>query len=143
MSVFDLISHEHGVLLDLLLWPEKHHDAPSAERLSWYTSVARAWHRHAEGEERWLYPRLEQIPESKLLARAALAEHEFIHKLFMELDSIPADDERWVPDFEDLRERIRLHVDEEEAVLFKKMRKVLSPGELSSIAHEASGTKAA
>jgi hemerythrin superfamily protein len=99
---------------------------------------------HAVIEEQILYPALrtrgEKFEDPVL---EALEEHHVAKWLLKELESLPAEAERFNAKVKVLIENVRTHVAEEERGLFPKMRKAFTPAELREMAQALTVAKKA
>ena len=87
---------------------------------------------HMAGEEKLLYPRLENNEETRVIALESYEEHDLSKKVMMDIDTHQAD---WMyAKVKVLSEAIDMHVKAEEDQLFKKAKKVLSDDDEQEIA---------
>jgi hemerythrin superfamily protein len=90
---------------------------------------------HAAIEEQVFYPTVrsqaEKLSDSVL---EALEEHHVVKWLLNELESLPADSERFDAKVHVLMESVRAHVEEEEEKLFPQVRRVFTATELKDMA---------
>lgn len=99
---------------------------------------------HAGIEETVFYPavrdRLAAADESMVLE--ALEEHHLVKLTLNELQSMSAQDERYVAKVTVLREVVDHHVEEEEGELFKRVRSEFSKAELADLGDELAAARA-
>src|SRR5690606_32483129 len=88
---------------------------------------------HANAEERELYAVLERYPESQAKAKESNTEHREIERLINEIDSVPFSSDEWLTKFEQLKDTVQHHVDEEESTLFDLAKSVLAKDELKAM----------
>jgi hemerythrin superfamily protein len=86
-------------------------------------AVCAALTEHAELEEEFFYPAL-RATDARDLAIEAEVEHDVAKQLILELGRMDAEEERYRPTLNVLREYVRHHVDEEEREIFKRAREV-------------------
>ena len=91
---------------------------------------------HAEAEEKFFYPRIEEPEVTRDLTLESYEEHKVVKRLLAELDTDAKNTEQWAAKLKVLRENVEHHVEEEEDELFKKARKVLSEEDAVEIAED-------
>jgi len=97
---------------------------------------------HADIEEQLVYPLLrERVPDHELDVLEALEEHHVAKTTLLELDKMSCDDERFEAKLTVLKEYVLHHVKEEETVLFPRLRKLLTKGELETLAEKLTEAK--
>ncbi len=100
-----------------------------------YSQIKTALSLHMAGEEKLLYPRLENNQESRQLTLESYEEHDVGKKIINDIDSSTSDDTK-LAKVKVLSEAIDMHVDEEENDLFKKAKRVLSDEDEHEIAKQ-------
>ena len=90
-----------------------------------YTQIKNALTLHLDGEEKFLYPRLENNAETRVLALESYEEHDLGRKIINDIDNTSDIDAKYAK-VKVLSEAINMHVKEEEDELFKKAKRVLS-----------------
>lgn len=100
-----------------------------------YSQIKTALQLHMAGEEKLLYPRLENNAETRVIALESFEEHELGKKLINDIDSSTDMDDKFAK-LKVLSEAINMHVKEEEDELFKKAKRVLNDEEERVIAHD-------
>ena len=89
---------------------------------------------HERREEKVLYPALKPHTAARDVVLEGYQEHHVADVLVRELHALPRDDERWGAKFKVLKENIEHHIEEEEGLMFRTARGVLSREELQAIA---------
>jgi hemerythrin-like domain-containing protein len=100
-----------------------------------YNQIKLALQLHMAGEEKFLYPRLENNAESRSIALESYEEHDVGKKIISDIDSTTDDDAKFAK-LKVLSEAIDMHVKEEEDELFKKAKRVLSDEDERMIARD-------
>jgi hemerythrin-like domain-containing protein len=100
-----------------------------------YTQIKTALILHLDGEEKFLYPRLENNAETRVLALESYEEHDLGRKIINDIDNSSDMDAKFAK-VKVLSEAIAMHVKEEEAELFKKAKRVLSDEDERMIASQ-------
>jgi hemerythrin-like domain-containing protein len=100
-----------------------------------YNQIKTALQLHMAGEEKLLYPRLENNAESKTITLESYEEHDVGRKIIQDIDDTSDTDAKFAK-IKVLSEVIDMHVEEEEDELFKKAKRVLSDEDERMIAKE-------
>ncbi len=100
-----------------------------------YTQIKTALTLHLAGEEKFLYPRLENNAETRVLALESYEEHDLGRKIINDIDNTSDMDAKYAK-VKVLSEAINMHVKEEEDELFKKAKRVLSDEDERMIASQ-------
>jgi iron-sulfur cluster repair protein YtfE (RIC family) len=131
MDVFTLLKQDHQQVSALMEQVEAT-DAP-AGRQQLFNQIKQALDVHAHIEETIFYPVLKQAAETREITLEAYDEHQDIKDLLTQLAGLPPDDEEWTDTFDELKQTIEHHVDEEENEMFVQARDVLSPQQLEDL----------
>lgn len=131
MDVFTLLKQDHQQVAALMEQVEAT-EAP-AQRQQLFNQIKQALDVHAHIEETIFYPVLKQAAETRDITLEAYDEHQDIKDLLTQLAGMPPDDEEWTDTFDELKQTIEHHVDEEENEMFVKARDVLSPQQLEDL----------
>jgi iron-sulfur cluster repair protein YtfE (RIC family) len=107
-----------------------------------YTQIKTALQLHMAGEEKLLYPRLENNQETRSLVLESYEEHDLGKKIINDIDNSTELDVKYAK-VKVLSEAIDMHVKEEENDLFKKAKRVLSDQDERSIAKDFMNEKMA
>jgi len=130
-NIYDILKQEHKDVKKLfkqIIDEERFND-------SVYMQIKNALQLHMSGEEKLLYPRLENSEETRQLTLESYEEHEVGKKVMNDIDNSSDNDTR-LAKVKVLSEAIDMHVEEEESDLFKKARKVLSSEDEHAIARQ-------
>jgi len=100
-----------------------------------YMQIKTALNLHMAGEEKLLYPHLENNPETRTLTLESYEEHDLGKKIIDDIDNSTDMDTKFAK-VKVLSEIVDMHVKEEEDELFKKSKKVLSDEEERKIAQQ-------
>jgi hemerythrin-like domain-containing protein len=100
-----------------------------------YNQIKMALQIHMAGEEKLLYPRLENNAESRTITLESYEEHDVGKKIINDIDNTSDMDAKFAK-LKVLSEAIDMHVKEEEDELFKKARRVLSDEDERTIAKD-------
>ncbi len=122
-NIYDLLKKEHKDVKKLfkqIVDSERYDDTV-------YMQIKKALQVHMAGEEKLLYPRLENEEETRNITLEAYEEHDVGKQIMNDIDmSNKSEDDRMLAKVKVLSETIDMHVKEEEDELFKKAKKVLS-----------------
>jgi len=91
---------------------------------------------HMEGEEKYLYPALEESEEAREHVLEAYEEHHVAKTVLEEAGNLDKDDERWDAKVKVLCELVDHHIEEEEGELFKIAKDVLDEDRRQEIARQ-------
>ncbi len=128
-TIYDLLKLEHKDVKKLfkkILDEERYQE-------NVYMQIKNALQVHMAGEEKLLYPRLENNEETRLITLESYEEHDVGKKVMNDIDN-STDDETRFAKVKVLSEAIDNHVEEEESELFKKAKRVLSSEDEHEIA---------
>ncbi|MFL6212122.1 MAG: hemerythrin domain-containing protein [Pyrinomonadaceae bacterium] len=131
MDVFTLLKQDHAQVAATIKQVEAT-DAPT-QRQQLFNQIKQALDVHAHIEETIFYPVLKQAAETREITLEAYDEHQDIKDLLAQLAGLPPDDEEWTDTFDELKQTIEHHVDEEENEMFVKARDVLSPQQIEDL----------
>ena len=102
-----------------------------SDREKKYSSLKENLMPHLIGEEKALYPRLEEVEGMRDTILEAIEEHSAVKTLLGQLDSSSASDEDvWVAKLKVIEENVEHHISEEEKI-FPEMQQKMSSDELS------------
>jgi hemerythrin-like domain-containing protein len=96
---------------------------------------------HIRGEEKAFYPRLLEHDESKTETQKAIREHQEAEGTFQRLLNLSPATEEWMTVFNQFRDQIHHHVEEEESRIFDLARKVLSEDQMKTVLNEFNAEK--
>ncbi|MCW4004511.1 MAG: hemerythrin domain-containing protein [Candidatus Bathyarchaeota archaeon] len=130
-TIYDLLKLEHKDVKKLfkqIVENESYQD-------NVYSQIKKALTLHMEGEEKLLYPRLENDEETRSSILEAYEEHDVAKKVMNDIEDSSDNDAR-VAKVKVLSDVVDHHVEEEEGELFKKARKILSTDDEREIARK-------
>jgi iron-sulfur cluster repair protein YtfE (RIC family) len=125
MDVFELLKADHEKVAGMMEKIDETTERGLKTREELFSQLKSELDLHAQVEEQFFYPTLEEADETHEITLEAYEEHNLVKKLLRELEAEPKDDEQWTAKFTVLKENVEHHVEEEEGELFKKARKVL------------------
>src|SRR5204863_8406406 len=96
-------------------------------------TLTRELNEHELIEEQLLYPALEPHAESRAIVLEGYEEHHVADVITKELHDVRPDDERWAAKFKVLKESLEHHIQEEERLMFRTARAVLTREELTEM----------
>ncbi|MBA2649299.1 MAG: hemerythrin domain-containing protein [Legionella sp.] len=123
MDIYEYLEMDHKKVSQLFKQFKK---APSKRKLDIARFIADELLVHAKSEQETLYKFLEEHSENKGEALHGWKEHEEIEKLIKTFDHQTLPENTLIIQVEKLEKLVRHHVIEEEGVLFRRARKVLS-----------------
>lgn len=88
---------------------------------------------HFNGEEKLVFPKFENMPETRRLTFALYEEHGVARKLISDLESSPMDADRWLAKVKVLDDLVNAHFKDEEEVVFPKALEMLNTQALEDI----------
>jgi hypothetical protein len=130
-TIYDILKQEHRDVKKLfkqIVDQERYQD-------NVYMQIRTALNLHMSGEEKVLYPRLENNDETRTITLESYEEHEVGKRIINDVDNTTDMDAKYAK-VKVLSEAIDMHVKEEEDELFKKAKKVLSSEEEREIARQ-------
>ncbi len=107
-----------------------------------FAQLADEIRKHSRGEEEVLYPKLENIEETKSMALEAIEEHRVVDELITKIESIPPEEDSWGPTFKVLKENLEHHIQEEEGEMFPRITNLFDASQLIELGREFADVKA-
>jgi hemerythrin-like domain-containing protein len=129
-TIYTILKEEHDQLAELL-----QQAVADSSKVSFLNIKIRA-EPHMIGEEKFLYPRLEEADELRDLIAKAYKEHNEAKALISEMEVMEEWDESWTSKLSELKQSIDHHVKEEENKVFEIARNVLSQQEAEKLAEQ-------
>lgn len=130
-SVIEILKQEHEMVLSQL---SELSSKGTSSREQKYNSMKENLIPHMIGEEKALYPRLEEDSDMRDMALESIEEHSAVKTLLSQLDSASSSEEDvWVAKLKVIQENVEHHISEEEEKIFPQMQQKMSSDELSSI----------
>jgi iron-sulfur cluster repair protein YtfE (RIC family) len=145
-NIIDLIKQDHEMTRALFEKVQNSGKREVAARQKLFTQLEEDLQVHMEGEERFLYPALEQHEEARDKVLESYEEHQLSKTMLGSFKSLAVDDERWKAKLSVLHEVVEHHMKEEEREVFKLARKALDKHQMEQIAlqflqHKREGKK--
>jgi len=133
MNALDLLIEQHDEVDELIEMMEK---AEGEKKASLFREMADKLAAHASMEEKLFYPSVKAKQTEELLLEST-EEHLAIKRVLADLLELDPDDEQFDAKLSVMKEEIEHHArDEEEGVLFPKVRKLMSKDELEGLGNE-------
>lgn len=139
MSIFEILKADHKKVKTILNKLQKMEDESTRDEL--FSQFKREIFPHLKAEESVMYPRLREEEEIHENALEAIEEHSVAEYMIRQLDETAMDDETWGAKCKVLKELVEHHIEEEEAEIFKKMRKSFNRNELAEMGREINDFK--
>jgi hemerythrin superfamily protein len=140
MDALELLKQDHVKVKELLGNAES--AGQGNERTAIFEKIKTELETHARIEETVFYPAVQKNEELRDMVLESVEEHKQVKTLLREMDSLSKDDEKFEPKLKVLKENVEHHAEEEEeAKMFPKVRKLLSPRELQELGAELEAAK--
>ncbi|MBN1600516.1 MAG: hemerythrin domain-containing protein [Chitinispirillaceae bacterium] len=136
IPLFDLLKKEHQEIQRMF---ESMSKGNEKVRVSALHKFQKQFIAHLKAEEASFYPKLEDEPETKMLALEAYEEHHVAEILFNELKTLNINDAEWSAKLTVLKEIVEHHVNEEETEVFKVAEKIFKEDDFSDMYKEFQG----
>jgi hemerythrin superfamily protein len=130
-ELFKTLKQDHKEVKSI--FSELKSSSQSSERKNLLEKLRRELLPHMTGEEKALYPALKKTEAIREDALEALEEHHAAQLILTELTSMSPDDERFKAKVTVLMEMVDHHVEEEEDVIFKDVKKQFSSDEAGQL----------
>jgi hemerythrin-like domain-containing protein len=140
MDILEVLKEDHKEVSQLLKKISRTRALKSREKI--FVDMKQSVEIHSFLEQLIFYTALQDSPENEFVVESAQKEHQEIEYLLAELDSLPKDDEEWMPKFRLVKERIEEHVKEEESALFDCAHQTFTPQRLLDLGAEMTTKKA-
>lgn len=138
---FKLIKDDHRQVEKLFKELDGAKSAKTKENL--FNQLYQELNLHAEIEENFLYPLLQDYEETKLLTLEAYEEHSVAKTLLEEVQAEEAGSDMWAAKLKVLRENVEHHVQEEEEELLPEAEDVLTDEQTQYLAENIVNAKTA
>jgi hemerythrin-like domain-containing protein len=129
-TIYDILKAEHKQVSDLIQQALRDGSKETFFKIKAKTDP------HLAGEEKLLYPLLEQKEDLRELISHAYKEHNEIKSISSELENMDDGSSNWTSKINELNESISHHVEEEENKVFPASQKALSQDKAQQIAQE-------
>ena len=139
---FDTLIADHRQILSLLDGMVAQHDGSSIRRASLFLMLKRKLGKHALAEEDVVYPILHSEAVDSSESKDLYDEHADMKILLFELEERLKSGSDWSEPVGTLRDLIRSHVDEEEQVVFPRLRARLDEERKSTVSGQISREEA-
>ena len=140
MTILEVLSEDHQEVSLQLKTIAKTRSVKSREKH--FVEMKQSLEIHAFLEQLIFYKALFEVQENREIIQRSEEEHELITELLAVLDSLPKDEEEWMPKFRILKEAIEAHVKKEEGEIYDRARKTLSADQLTKLGAEMATKKA-
>ena len=141
MDLYKLLKDDHKKVKSLFGELEETTERAIKTREHLFVNLKMELTLHAEAEEKFFYPRVEEPEATHELTLEAYEEHKVVKTLLAELEADPKNTEGWAAKLKVLKENVEHHVEEEETELFPKARKILTDAEAQEIAEDIEAFK--
>ena len=142
MDAIALLKKDHATVKRLFQRLLDDHEVSHVRGADIFTRLRTELAIHADIEEQLVYPLLRaRVPEHELDVLEALEEHHVAKTTLLELDKMSCDDGRFEAKLTVLKEYVLHHIKEEETTLFPRLRKLLTKGELTTLAEKLEEAK--
>ena len=125
MDIYQIIKQDHRKVLDAIKKLEDTSDKAKSSRQQQLSNIRDDLLPHMHAEENLLYPYLLDKGNDRQKVLEAFEEHRVARSVMQDLETTPADDERWSAKLSVLNELLQHHIQEEEGALFTMARKVI------------------
>lgn len=130
MDPFTLLKNDHQKVPELFEQIESTQDID--ERMNLFETLKQELLAHAEVEEQYFYPVLEEKNQDVKLEEHAIDEHAHVKQQLEEIEQT-TDEQRWMLLVRKLKEEIKHHVEEEEGEIFTEIRDILDEDALQDL----------
>lgn len=136
MNIFEVLKRDHRSLSALLRRLGDTTERSCASRATLLRRARESFETHARAEEHVVYSALRDVMPAHQLILEGDEQHRLATRLFVELEQIDADDERWHARFKLLVNVLDDHIEQEERQLFPLARKLLMQTEQLELARQ-------
>jgi len=98
-----------------------------------FITLQDALEKHMQMEEKHFYPQLKKIKDMKELVTDALEVHDNTKNFLSQLEELDIDDDEWLSTFQEMREGVQHHVQDEEKKIFPKCTQLMTDQQLQEI----------
>ncbi|MBJ6726117.1 hemerythrin domain-containing protein [Geomesophilobacter sediminis] len=130
-QLFELLKKDHRQAEKLMTQIDS---GSEEDREELFVTLQDALEKHMAMEEKHFYPQLKKIKEMKDLVEDALEEHEKAKNFLSQLEEMDVDDDEWISTFQEMREGILHHVQDEEKKVFPRCSDFMNQQQLQEIA---------
>jgi iron-sulfur cluster repair protein YtfE (RIC family) len=133
MDAFTLLKNDHKKVAALFEQIEPTTERAVKTREEAFGKLKEELDVHAHIEEKILYPVLKKEAETRDITFEGIEEHHVVKMLLAELAGMAVDSEEWTAKVKVLQENVEHHVEEEETIMFKLGREVLTKEEVEDL----------
>jgi iron-sulfur cluster repair protein YtfE (RIC family) len=131
---FELLKKDHRRAEELI---QQISASSRQQRQMPFTTLQRELQAHFRIEEKFFYPKLLPINDMKALVEDALDEHEEAKDLLSRLERLSFESTDWDETFENLKEGISHHIQDEEQEIFPRCTQFLKDQDLTDMARKS------
>lgn len=144
MDFVTLLRRDHEKLSSIFSQIQSGFDQPDTpERHQLFRQLKRELELHAAVEDLQVYRIFQQSESTRDHAHEALEAHSKIKTLLDQLETAPAYDHKWVPQFQELQKLVQAHVATEESEMFDKTEEIMTPQEAEELGVTVASAKQA
>ncbi len=136
-QLFQLLKEDHRKVEQMMKQIERGSQKQWEEQ---FVGLRDALQEHFQIEEKYFYPKLQEIDEMEELIGDALEEHQEAKDFLAQLEDIE-DREEWQETFQEMQKGIHHHIRDEEKKIFPKCTQVLSEQQLKQIGEQCAQAK--
>jgi len=133
MNILDIVKEDHEKVRSLFQRVEKSGRKDRTVLQQLFAQIKEELEIHMEGEERFLYPKLEQREEAREKVLEGYEEHQVAKNLIGTFTSLAVDDERWGAKLMVLFKVVEHHMQDEERGIFEMVRAAFHKGQLEEM----------
>jgi len=139
-DVTAVLIHDHEEVKELFQEVQATQDPEERRRLT--DQVIAELVRHSVAEEEYLYPAArEHVPGGDELADKEISEHAEVEELLKRLEQLDTDDAQFMVVFQEMSSSVLEHIDEEENVLFPRLREHIDREHLRTLGDKVTKAK--
>jgi hemerythrin superfamily protein len=133
MDIRELLKQDHHEVLQMAQQISQTDEPAEAKKL--FEQMREAVIKHARGEERILYPALEDSGDEEAgeMAREAAVEHELVDLLFERMLKMRTASDNWKARATVVKELLEHHIEEEQGEVFQKLDELFDEDELEQM----------
>jgi hemerythrin superfamily protein len=138
MGIFEMLKADHLEIRDKVesLLDESPSDPHQSNKVDLFFDLKLTMVSHNRAEETSLYDFMAKKPETMYLVVESKDEHLEVEELLQDLEGLNPQDYSWRNTVILLKEKLELHLDREEDLIFERARKVLSEEENLRLAED-------
>ena len=138
MTALELLKEDHQEAINLIGELETADDEMGTDPRDTenFNRLNEALKLHTRMEEEIFYPAMEELEETRDLARAAYKERQMIDHLLAQLSTMSPSEEEFQDTLSELRDAIERHIEEEEGELFPKAEELCGQNRLNEMGRQ-------